>query len=105
MMNAPLPMLESCEGCGACCRTISAPPFRIDHTVNEPRERGVPQDLIDEFLPTWEVRFQVITDRPCLWFDEETLRCRHYDIRPSACREFELNSPSCIGVRHEYGPG
>lgn len=102
-MNAQLPILESCEGCGACCRTISAPPFRIDHLRNEPQERGVPQHLIDEFLPAWQIRFQV-SDVACMWFDETTLQCRHYEIRPTACRDFELNSPYCHAVRDEYGP-
>jgi len=99
----PLPILSSCEGCGACCRTVGVPPFRIDYLVNEPQARHVPQPLIDEFLPAWEVRLYV-TESPCLWFDSLTARCRHYDLRPQACRDFELNSPSCVEVRKEYPP-
>lgn len=94
------PVLNSCDGCGACCRTVSVPPFRIDHLVNEPFERNVPKELIDGFLPAWEVRL-FVTESPCLWFDEATLRCRHYELRPQACRDFELNSPSCIAVRQQ----
>lgn len=96
-----LPVLDSCEGCGACCRTVSVPPFRIDHLVDELTEKQIPASLREEILPWWEVRLQV-TGGPCLWFDERTLRCRHYDLRPDACRDFELNSPSCSAVRQEY---
>lgn len=96
-----LPLLQNCEGCGACCHTVSAPPFRIDHEVDEPRAKGVPQALIDEFLPAWRVRL-VSTAAPCVWYDETTRRCRHYDLRPDACRDFELNSPSCIAVRRQF---
>jgi len=97
-VSASLPILESCDGCGACCRTVSVPPFRIDHVVDEPHERQVPQDLIEEFLPAWHVRLFVEAS-PCLWFDEATRLCRHYELRPQACRDFERNSPSCCEVR------
>jgi len=103
-MTDPLPVLTSCDGCGACCRTICAPPFRIDHEVNEPEIRNVPQELIEEFLPSWRIRYQVEAS-PCMWFDETLLRCRHYEWRPTACREFELDSPYCHAVRREFGPG
>jgi Fe-S-cluster containining protein len=99
-----LPVLRTCDGCGACCRTVSVPPFRIDPDVNEPVLKGVPQTLIDEFLPAWRVRLHV-SDSPCLWFDEQSLRCRHYELRPDACREFEINSPSCEAVRREFRVG
>lgn len=99
-MTNPLPVLESCDDCGACCRTVSVPPFRIDHTVNEPEEKGAPEGLLEELLPAWELRLYVSAGT-CLWFDEQTLRCRHYDLRPDAGREFEINSPSCLAVRVE----
>ncbi|WP_437185780.1 YkgJ family cysteine cluster protein [Planctomicrobium sp. SH668] len=96
-----LKVLQDCGGCGACCRTVSAPPYRIDHEYNELAIRNVPQELVDEILPAWEIRLRV-SDSPCPWFDESTLRCSHYEIRPTACRDFELNSPSCYAVRLEY---
>ncbi|SFI08825.1 YkgJ family cysteine cluster protein [Planctomicrobium piriforme] len=100
-MPKPLPVLSSCDGCGACCQTVSAPPFRIDHLVNEPQAKGVPIELVEEFMTTWYVRLQ-ITESPCMWFDSEARKCRHYDIRPDACREFEINSPSCHAVREVW---
>src|SRR4029077_2162452 len=29
-MPIALPVIESCEGCGACCRVVTLPPFRRD---------------------------------------------------------------------------
>ena len=97
-----LPVLENCENCGACCQTVSAPPFRIDAERNELEERGVPEDLAKELMPVWEVRLY-ISESPCLWFDERTQGCGHYELRPQACRDFELNSPSCLAIREMYG--
>jgi Fe-S-cluster containining protein len=103
-MNSSLPVLECCDGCGACCRTVTFPPFRIDASVNEALESGVPQHLLEEFLPYWSVRFSLDASH-CLWFDEQTRRCRHYELRPQACREFEINSRSCQAVRTEFASG
>jgi Fe-S-cluster containining protein len=42
-------------------------------------------------------------EMPCLWFDEETGRCRHYEHRPTACRDFEPGSLSCVEHREQRG--
>ena len=101
-MSRNLPVIETCDGCGACCLTVSAPPFQIDYVRNELTEKQVPPELQKTLLPAWEVRLHV-TDGPCLWYDEQTQRCGHYDLRPDTCRAFEINSPSCRAVREEYG--
>lgn len=41
-------------------------------------------------------------DGVCLWFDEATRGCRHYEMRPSICREFEMGSDACRDWRREY---
>ena len=97
-----LPLLDSCDGCGACCRHMIVLPFVISADRNEPAERSVPEDLLEELLPRWRVRLD-LPEAPCLWFDPETLRCRHYDLRPDACRAFEINSPSCHASREKWG--
>lgn len=38
----------------------------------------------------------------CIWFDEETRRCRNYDWRPDICREFEVASEGCHHWRKLY---
>ena len=78
------------------------PPFVMSGGRNEAAEKEVPQHLIDEFLPRWQVRLQV-SESPCLWYDEQTARCEHYNLRPDACRTFEIDSPSCHESRAKWG--
>jgi Fe-S-cluster containining protein len=40
---------------------------------------------------------------PCIWYDEVTRRCRHYDYRPLACRQFEVGSYDCRDARRRVG--
>jgi len=40
--------------------------------------------------------------QPCLWFDAEMRRCRHYEHRPDICREFEIGSKECLAWRQRY---
>jgi Fe-S-cluster containining protein len=48
---------------------------------------------------------RVKEELPCLWFDAETLRCRHYDYRPPMCREFEVSEEDCLAWRKRCGIG
>jgi Fe-S-cluster containining protein len=32
---------------------------------------------------------------PCVWLDQRSNRCLHYDYRPQACRDFQINSDLC----------
>lgn len=97
-----LAILDHCDGCGACCRHMVVPPFRRDAAVDEFALKRVPPDLLAEILPDWEVRF-LLPERPCAWYDEATRRCRHYVLRPDACRDFAINSPSCHACRELQG--
>jgi Fe-S-cluster containining protein len=99
---AALPILASCDGCGACCRHMIVPPFVLSGGRNEAREKGVSEELLAELLPRWEVRF-FVAEEACLWYDAATARCRHYDLRPDACRAFEINSPHCHASREKWG--
>jgi Fe-S-cluster containining protein len=38
-------------------------------------------------------------ERPCIWLDLATKRCRHYEHRPKLCRDFELGGEECVGFR------
>jgi Putative zinc- or iron-chelating domain len=41
---------------------------------------------------------------PCLWLDEKTGRCRHYEFRPEACREaVQPGDESCLAFRAASG--
>ncbi len=97
-----LPVLDSCDDCGACCRHMIAPPFVITPERDEPAEKGVPPHLIEAFLPRWHTRL-LAPEQPCCWFDSASLRCLHYELRPDACRDFSINSPSCRASRIKWG--
>lgn len=105
----------SCSGCGACCREMVTPPMYVALLINpawlgddedSQRVRELPDDLRHELLDDFERRR--ICDHAgrryvCLWFDEATKGCKHYELRPSICREFEMGSEECHGWRREYG--
>jgi Fe-S-cluster containining protein len=40
---------------------------------------------------------------PCIWYDPETRRCRHYEHRPAVCRRFEIASDGCNQWRASIG--
>src|SRR4051812_12499907 len=92
-----LPVIESCEGCGACCQVVTSPPFyhvfrEIGEDAWERLRRDRP-DLLAELQADEQSRRAnggPSSGTPCLWYDPETARCRHYQYRPLACCEFEV---------------
>jgi Fe-S-cluster containining protein len=112
-MNDPprgLPVIDSCEGCGACCRVVTRPPFR--RVFGEPGEdtwerlRWERPDLLAELLAderAARARGGPSFGTPCLWYDAETARCRHYEHRPRACRAFEMGGVDCGDARRRAG--
>ena len=105
-----LPVIESCAGCGACCEVVTLPPFRrrFDQSGEDVWERlkWDRPDLVAELLDAERARrFEGAPSygTPCLWYDPATRRCRHYDERPGACREFELGGRDCRDARRRAG--
>ncbi len=93
-----LPLIESCDHCAACCMRTPLPPFQ----PGEEAERDVPDSLLSA------VRERVAADQhfdllPCVWLNQETRRCSHYELRPKACRDFEINSDLCRLSRWDEG--
>lgn len=40
---------------------------------------------------------------PCLWYDEETKRCRHYEHRPEVCRDaIKPGDDACLQTRRSF---
>lgn len=114
-MQNGLPVVTTCEGCGgACCRNQPCPPgFHHVHSGfldgAWPEDVAItdaaPAEVIDslrswfadrERLDDWEE----IDGTPCFWLTEDG-RCRHYEHRPTICREFEMDSDSCRAMRHQ----
>ncbi len=114
-----LPIIDSCEGCGVCCLEQQSPPGYLAILVCIERGLsldGTPQDDVRRFkeLPTplateLRVYLDMIRDGAphpdndiCLWFNEDTRQCDHYDLRPSLCREFEVAGKACRMWRDKY---
>jgi Fe-S-cluster containining protein len=112
MQTTKLSVITSCDNCGACCQVVTSPPFY--HVFEDEGEEAwdrmkrVRPDLLAGLLAAEKERRQSGAPdygTPCLWFDTETLRCRHYDYRPLACRLFEVNSEDCHDARRRAGIG
>ena len=39
----------------------------------------------------------------CVWFDDSSRSCLHYELRPTACRKFEVSSDPCRMSRWDVG--
>ncbi|MEQ9406477.1 MAG: YkgJ family cysteine cluster protein [Fuerstiella sp.] len=93
-----LPIIESCDDCGACCLCTPVPPFEPGEEV----ARDVPAELLQPIHDriAADEHFQLLC---CVWFDTASRRCRHYELRPEACRRFEINSDLCRLSRWDAG--
>jgi len=115
-----LPVIPtSCTGCGACCLEQNSPPGFIvflGPMADEYRQQGpFAQDakLFDSLPPDALNSLQAYAERlitggtldgePCIWLDLETKRCRHYEHRPTICRDaLLLGDDGCMSWREEY---
>lgn len=89
-MTSPLPVIESCEGCSACCQRTPVPPFQPGEEV----ALNVPDALLQP------IQQRILADQhfdllPCVWLDQQTGLCLHYDLRPQACRDFQIGGDLC----------
>jgi Fe-S-cluster containining protein len=112
-MPRRLQVIESCDGCGACCLVVTQPPFHrvFDDDGGEEaweRLRWDRPDLVAEIRADERARRASGAPSfgtPCLWYDPQTGRCRHYEYRPRACREFEVGGSDCRDARRRAGTG
>lgn len=103
-------MITSCAGCGACCLVVVAPPF-VRHFDGEGEEawerlRRDRPDLMNAIVASAHQRRErgePSYGSPCLWYDPATQGCRHYDLRPTACRAFAVDSIDCHDARRRAG--
>ncbi|MFY9254758.1 MAG: YkgJ family cysteine cluster protein [Fuerstiella sp.] len=97
-MNSPLPIIESCDGCGACCMRTPVPPFQ----PGEEYEKDVPAHLLQLIADriAADQHFDLVS---CVWFDDQQRRCQHYELRPEACRSFQVASDACRMSRWDVG--
>ena len=110
MPSPPLPIVESCDGCGACCLVVASPPFRrvFDGEGEDAWERlrWERPDLMVRLLEAEAARKgrgEPDSGAPCSWYDPGTRRCRHHELRPRACREFAIGGTDCRDARRRAG--
>jgi uncharacterized protein len=116
-MEFPLPVIDLCDDCGACCMEqesppgyvmlLSSPEMMAEETFREDAERisAMPSALQDE-LRNYLHQLLAGVERPdtaCIWLDKSTMRCRHHEHRPSVCRDFEIGTDECRSWREAYG--
>lgn len=83
----------NCDDCGRCCEGQAYLPSTgnwLDH-VSLP---AVLEDELERLMdadPGYE--------GTCVWYDQSTRRCQHYELRPSTCREFEVGCFECLQIR------
>ncbi|MBY0527329.1 MAG: YkgJ family cysteine cluster protein [Gemmataceae bacterium] len=90
MIRTPLPVV-SCDDCGACCTEQAALPTSLVGTAfRMPGVGPLPVELRAELLAAVE-RFRrdgwPADGTPCIWYDAAAKRCRHYEYRPTLCRD------------------
>ena len=116
----PLPIIDSCDGCGACCMTQESPPgyamlLANPQMMDNPgpfaedveRLRLLPQAAINELRAYLDDVLKKVhrPDEVCIWLNRETKQCRYYDLRPGVCRWLELGSDACREWRDVFGVG
>lgn len=98
----PLPIIESCDGCGACCMEMNSPPF-IGR--DDPEFQTLPKSIQDDYLKGMEKRDADgwPDGVPCFWLDLDTRKCKQYQNRPEICRNgLERNDDGCRHWRKEF---
>jgi uncharacterized protein len=110
MDRAPsLPVITSCEGCGACCQVVTLPPFRCGFDEHEDAWERLKWDcpeLCAELLArerALKMDGAPLFGSPCLWYDAARCACMHYEFRPRACREFAMDGQDCHDARRRAG--
>ncbi|MCE9531847.1 MAG: YkgJ family cysteine cluster protein [Planctomycetes bacterium] len=123
MTQLPLIAIPSCEGCGACCTYVGVPPgfgkFYFDNPDELPGEvwnsaDGIRwRDMPDELRATLIAQYEGMLDgtiveipndvTPCIWLNQTTRQCGHYDWRPQICRDFQMGSGACRAMRQGEG--
>ena len=119
--------------CGECCATMGSPPFNLWHLTHRllpglsaemydidtgtppgpdlRRFLGLPKAVRSELagylaaVSRGEVPSRHEQGLPCLWFDAQTLLCRHYESRPEVCRDHDClaSEPGRVCGRRALG--
>ena len=97
-----LPIIDSCDDCGACCMGMCSPPFI---TKDDPEYKALPGDVKASYDRGMEGREAAnwVDNVPCFWLNLETRKCTHYEHRPEVCRNgLVRNDHGCHAWREEF---
>ena len=105
MKTAALPIIASCDNCGACCMHMGYPPFAGMYDGGDPEwlELRESHPELAAAARQGAIDGRGDAELPCIWLDPQTRRCRHYELRPSVCRDFERGTEECIDHRERRG--
>ena len=82
--------------CGACCQHMGYPPTSA---ITDPEDwMALPEALRIEIRDAMHA-LRGDQELPCIWLDERTKQCKHYEHRPSICRDFPVGGESCARQR------
>lgn len=90
-MKTALHVVTSCTAkpCGACCSEMGLLPMSAyvgAFAWNDPSD--LPPELLAELKEAKAaIRDDFPDDAPCIWLDGRTKLCKHYQYRPSVCRD------------------
>jgi len=67
------------------------------------RVKQLPDHLVDGLLAYGRDLKRWQGEQPCLWYDRQRKRCKHYEHRPGICREaLQPGDESCRAWRNQY---
>ena len=89
-----LPVIDTCDDCGACCMDNGLPPFKDGEL------ELLPEDIQGEVALYNAAGRQ--RGMPCVWLDCN-MKCSKYKHRPKVCRDYEVGCHSCRTVRYQFG--
>lgn len=103
----PLPKVNDCQGCDACCLHMGYPAFVVGDTSTpaEPHWDLLPDDLKQElvaYIENYQSPPAGELDGPCFWLDHDSRLCKHHQYRPEVCRRFQVGSKECRDWRDFY---
>lgn len=123
MRKAKLPVIQNCDGCGACCMQQGSPPGYLmvmnwnpawgdmsgveDMKADIERFKKLPAEAL-RILKDYEkavLKNATAEDMPCVWLDLNTKRCRFHEHRPQICRDFEIGCKGCRSWREMFEVG
>ncbi len=104
-------MSDICRDCGACCLKMGVPPLdeyldaeqQLQLDIDNPEYKALPDELKREIDAAWEKGTASFVCKPCIWLDQETRKCKHYEYRPIVCRHFGPGDWMCDEDREAIG--